>query len=129
MNTLGLGKIFIYAVFSGLSFAFSYKTSGDVTDTGFAFAILNQFSQTGDEQIQAAILILSIVLTIFFIYSLSKFFRQVYEQRQVGIITAVLGFSGSFLILSSSEQQTFLVAVGAMLWIAGIVLIVLAKRG
>ncbi len=129
MNTLGLGKIFIYAVFSGLSFAFSYRTSGDATDTGFAFAILNQFSQTGDEQIQAAILILSIVLTIFFIYSLSKFFRQVYEQRQVGIITAVLGFSGSFLILSSSEQQTFLVAVGAMLWIAGIVLIVLAKRG
>ena len=125
---MGLGKVFIYSVFSGLSFAFSYKTSGDATDGGFAFAILNQISQRGDEQIQAAILVLSIVLTIFFIYSLSRFFRQVYEQRQAGIITAVLGFSGSFLILSSNQQQTFLVVAGAMLWIAGIVLIVLAKR-
>jgi len=125
---LGLGKVFIYSVFSGLSFAFSYKTSGDATDGGFAFAILNQISQRGDEQIQAAILVLSIVLTIFFIYSLSRFFRQVYEQRQAGIITAVLGFSGSFLILSSNQQQTFLVVAGAMLWIVGIVLIVLAKR-
>lgn len=125
---MGLGKVFIYSVFSGLSFAFSYKTSGDATDGGFAFAILNQISQRGDEQIQAAILVLSIVLTIFFIYSLSRFFRQVYEQRQAGIITAVLGFSGSFLILSSNQQQTFLVVAGAMLWIAGIVLIVLAKK-
>ena len=125
---MGLGKVFIYSVFSGLSFAFSYKTSGDATDGGFAFALLNQISQRGDEQIQAAILVLSIVLTIFFIYSLSRFFRQVYEQRQAGIITAVLGFSGSFLILSSNQQQTFLVVAGAMLWIAGIVLIILAKR-
>ena len=125
---MGLGKVFIYSVFSGLSFAFSYKTSGDATDGGFAFALLNQISQRGDEQIQAAILVLSIVLTIFFIYSLSRFFRQVYEQRQAGIITAVLGFSGSFLILSSNQQQTFLVVAGAILWIAGIVLIVLAKR-
>lgn len=125
---MGLGKVFIYSVFSGLSFAFSYRTSGDATDGGFAFAILNQISQRGDEQIQAAILVLSIVLTIFFIYSLSRFFRQVYEQRQAGIITAVLGFSGSFLILSSNQQQTFLVVAGAMLWIAGIVLIVLAKK-
>ena len=125
---MGLGKVFIYSVFSGLSFAFSYKTSGDATDGGFAFALLNQISQRGDEQIQAAILVLSIVLTIFFIYSLSRFFRQVYEQRQAGIITAVLGFSGSFLILSSNQQQTFLVVAGAMLWIVGIVLIVLAKR-
>lgn len=115
-------------MFGGLSFAFSYRTSGDATDGGFAFAILNQISQRGDEQIQAAILVLSIVLTIFFIYSLSRFFRQVYEQRQAGIITAVLGFSGSFLILSSNQQQTFLVVAGAMLWIAGIVLIVLAKK-
>ena len=125
---MGLGKVFIYSVFGGLSFAFSYRTSGDASDGGFAFAILNQISQRGDEQIQAAILVLSIVLTIFFIYSLSRFFRQVYEQRQAGIITAVLGFSGSFLILSSNQQQTFLVVAGAILWIAGIVLIILAKK-
>ena len=125
---MGLGKVFIYSVLSGLSFAFSYRTSGDASDGGFAFAILNQISQRGDEQIQAAILILTFVLTILSIYSLSKFFKQVYEQRLVGIITAVVGFSGSFLILSSNQQQTFFVVGGAILWIAGIVLIILTKK-
>jgi len=125
---LGLGKIFIYSVLSGLSFAFSYRISGDASDGGFAFTILNQISQSGNEQIQAAILILSIVLTIFFIYSLSRFFRQIYEQRLTGIITSVVGFSGSFLILSSSELQTFFIVLGAMLWIAGILLIIIAKK-
>lgn len=124
---MGLGKIFIYSLFSGLSFAFSYNLSGDATDAGFAFTLLNQISQNADEQIQAAILIISIVFTVFFIYSLSKFFRQVYEKRVIGIVTAILGFSGSFLILSS-QQQTIFVVFGALLWIAGIVLIVLARR-
>jgi hypothetical protein len=125
---LGLGKIFIYSVFSGLSFAFSYRISEDAPDAGFAFDILNQISQNTNEQIQAGILILSIVLAILSIYSLSKFFRQIYEQRLIGIITVIVGFSGSFLILSGSQQETFLVAVGAALWIAGIALIIIAKR-
>jgi len=125
---LGLGKVFVYSVLSGLSFAFSYRTTGDASDGGFAFAILNQISQRGDEQIQAAILILSIVLTILSIYSLSRFFKQVYEQRLIGIITAIVGFSGSFLILSSSQQETFFVVGGAVLLITGIILIIIAKK-
>ncbi len=125
---MGLGKIFIYSVFSGLSFAFSYRISEGAPDGGFAFSILNQLSQNGNEQIQAGILVLSIVLAILSIYSLSKFFRQIYDQRIVGIITAVVGFSGSFLILSGSQQETFFVIVGAVLWIVGIVLIIIAKK-
>jgi len=125
---LGLGKIFIFAVFSGLSLAFSYRTSGDTSDVGFGFVLLNQISQAGDAQIQAAIMVLSIVVTIFFIFNLARFMRQVYEQRLVGIITAILGFSGSFLVLSSNQEQTFFVVIGFVLWIAGIVVIILGKK-
>ena len=109
---MGLAKIFIFSVFSGLSFAFSYRTSGDASDVGFAFVFLNQISQAADAQIQAAVMVLSIVVTIFFIYSLARFMRQVYEQRLVGIVTVILGFLGSFLVLSSSQEQTFFVVIG-----------------
>jgi len=125
---LGLSKIFIFSVFSGISFTFSYRTSGDASDVGFGFVLLNQISQTGDEQIQAAIMVLSIVVTIFFIYSMARFIRRVYEQRLAGIVTAVLGFSGSFLVLSGSQEQTFFVVIGFVLWIAGIVVIILGKK-
>ena len=124
---MGLGKILIFSVFSGISFAFSYRTSGDASDVGFAFVFLNQISQAANAQIQALVLVLSIVFTIFFIYSLARFMRQVYDQRLAGIVTAILGFSGSFLVLSSQEQSE-LVVLGFSLWIAGIVIIILGKK-
>jgi hypothetical protein len=70
---LGLRKIFIFSVFGGFSFAFSYRTSGDASDVGFTFVLLNQLSQTGDSQTQALIMVLSIIVTVFFIYSLARF--------------------------------------------------------
>ena len=125
---MGLRKIFIFSVFSGFSFAFSYRTSGDASDVGFTFVLLNQLFQTGDSQTQALIMVLSIIVTVFFIYSLARFIGQIYEQRLAGIIIAVLGFSGSFLILSSSQQQTIFIIFGAILWITGIVVAILLKK-
>jgi len=124
---LGLGKIFIFALFAGISFAFSYNASGDASDAGFASLLLNQISQTGDSQIQAAILILSIILTIFAIFNLARFMRQVYEKRLAGIVTVVLGFSGSFLVLFSSQEQNF-VLFGFVLMIAGIIIVILGRK-
>lgn len=125
---MGLGKVFIFSVFSGLSFAFSYRTSGDTSDVGYAFVLLNRISQSADEQVQAIVLVLSIVFTIFFIYSLARFMRQVYEQRLAGIVTVILGFSGSFLVVSSNQEQSFLMVIGFTLWIAGIVVIILGRK-
>ncbi len=127
-NLLGLGKIFIFSVFSGLSFAFSYRISGDTPEVGFGFVILNLLNQYGDARIQAVVMILSIIVTIFFIYGLTVFIRQVYEQRLIGVATAVLGFSGSFLILSSTQQQTYLIFLGASFWIIGIIVGLLGKK-
>ena len=123
---MGLGKIFIFSVFSGFSSAFSYRTGGDTSDAGLSFAILNQLSQT--EDLKALILVLSIIATIFFIFSLARFFGQIYEQRLAGIIIAVVGFAGSFLIFSSVQQQTILIIFGVILWITGIVGALLVKK-
>jgi len=125
---LGLGKIFFFSAISGLSFAFSYRTSGDTSDVGFAFVLLDWLNQTGDSQIQALVTIVSIVVTIIFIYGLSRFFRQIYEERRAGIIIAVLAFTGSFIILSSSQQQTFFIFLGIGLWIIGIIITFVGRK-
>lgn len=127
MNTLGLGKIFIFSALSGISFAFSYRT-GQGSQGGTVFVLLDLLNKSGDATTQAIVTIVSIVATIFFIFSLSRFFRQIYEHRLEGIITAVVGFSGSFIIMSSSEQNSELIIVGVGLWITGIVIAMLLVR-
>jgi len=125
---LGLGKIFIFSVFSGLSFAFSYKASGDTTDVGgFVFVILDLLSATGDSGTQGLVVIISIVVTIFSIYGLSVFMRQIIEERLAGIITVIVGFSGSFLILSTQQEDYFIV-MGVSLWIIGIIIVSLVRK-
>ena len=51
-----------------------------------------------------------------------------YENRLAGGVTAVVGFTGSFVIMSSSEQNPLLIFLGAGLWIAGIVIASLLGR-
>jgi hypothetical protein len=125
---MGLGKIFIFSALSGISFAFSYRTGQGPLQTGLVFALLDTLNRSGDPNTHTFVMIVSIVATIFFIYSLSVFFRQIYENRLAGIITAVVGFAGSFVIMSSSEQDTQLIFLGIGLLIAGIVIARLLVR-
>ena len=70
---------------------------------------------------QTFVMIASIVATIFFIYSLAVFFRNIYENRLAGIIIAIVGFAGSFVIFSSSDQNPQLIFLGVGLWIVGLI--------
>lgn len=124
---MGLGKIFLFSALSGISFAFSYRT-GQESQTGIVFVILDMLNKSGDATTHAFVTVASIAATIFFIYGLSVFFRQIYEHRLAGVVTAVVGFSGSFVILSSSEQNPLLIFLGAGLWVAGIVIASLFRK-
>ena len=124
---MGLGKIFLFSALSGISFAFSYRT-GQESQAGIVFVILDMLNKSGDATTHAFVTVASIVATIFFIYGLSVFFRQIYEHRLAGVVTAVVGFLGSFVILSSSEQNPLLIFLGAGLWIAGIVIASLFRK-
>ena len=124
---MGLGKIFLFSALSGISFAFSYRT-GQESQAGIVFVILDMLNKSGDATTHAFVTVASIVATIFFIYGLSVFFRQIYEHRLAGVITAVVGFLGSFVILSSSEQNPLLIFLGAGLWVAGIVIASLFRK-
>lgn len=124
---MGLGKIFIFSALSGISFTFSYRTRQE-SQGGAVFVLLDLLNKSGDATTQAFVTIASIVATIFFIYSLSVFFRQIYKHRLAGIVTAIVGFSGSFVIMLSSEQNLQIIIVGVGLWIIGIVIAMLFGR-
>ena len=124
---MGLGKIFIFSTLSGISFAFSYRI-GQEPQGGIVFVLLDFVNKSGDATTQTFVTIASIAATIFFIYSISVFFRQIYENRLAGVITAVVGFSGSFVIMASSQQNPLLIFLGVGLWITGIVIAMLLVR-
>lgn len=124
---MGLGKIFIFSALSGISFSFSYRT-GQESQGGAVFTLLEMLNRSGETSIQAFVTIASIIATIFFIFGLAKFFREIYEHRLAGIITAVVGFLGSFVILSDSALNYNVIILGVGLWVIGIVIAVLLVR-
>lgn len=124
LNTLGLGKIFLFSIFTGLSFGFAYKIGGTDPELGFSFTILNLFSNYIDSSIQVLIMLISSLFAIFFIFRLASFFRQVYEHRLVGAITSILGFFGSFLVMLGQLNNFQLIGLGIGFWVIGLTLVV-----
>jgi hypothetical protein len=124
---MGLGKIFVFSALSGISFTFSY-TTGQELQAGFVFVLLDMLNRSEDATTQGLVTVVSIVATVFFIYGISVFFRQIYDNRLAGIVTAVSGFAGSFVILSSSQQNPLLIFLGVGLWITGIIIARLVKK-
>lgn len=111
----------VFAAMTGISFAFAYVTSGEPSQIGTSFAILNLISQNFDPALQSVIMIVSAALAIYFVFSLAKFFREVYENRLYGVLIAVLGFSGSILIILASSSSNGIV-LGVAFWLVGVIL-------
>lgn len=118
---MGLLKILVFAAMTGVSFAFAYATSGDPSQIGTSFAILNSISQNFDPALQSVIMIVSVALSIYFIFSLAKFFREVYENKFYGAVIAVLGFSGSLLVVLASQSSNA-IFLGVAFWLVGAIL-------
>ena len=124
---MGLLKILVFAAMTGISFAFAYVTSGEPSEIGTSFAILNSISQNFDPALQSVIMIVSVALAIYFVFNLAKFFREVYENRLYGVIISVLGFSGSMLVVLASQSSNGIV-LGVALWFVGIILAIYKNK-
>lgn len=80
---------------------------------GIGFTSIDFFSNYLDPSLQTLIVLISSVFTIFFIFRLAKFFREIYEHKLAGIVTAILGFFGSFLVVLSQENShAFVLGIG-----------------
>lgn len=104
----------LFSALTGISFAFALGSGAGAASLGLAR--IDFFSQYIDPSIHALTAIVSSVFTIFFIFRLSRFFREVYEHRLAGIVVAALGFSGSFLVVFA-QQNSHVFVLGIGLWI------------
>ena len=124
---MGLPKILALSTLSGLSFGFTYKIGGELSGR-VGFVILDLVFENVDSRIQGLIMIISLVVTIFFIYGLTKFIRQVYEQQFLGMITAILGFSGSILVVTSTQESTYFIFLGMGAWVIGVFIVFFGNK-
>lgn len=114
---LGLKNIFIFSLLSGISFGISYRASGGVSQIGLGPIFFDSLSQYLDSSTLTILTIISAVITVFFIFKLASFFREIYEQQSVGAIISALAFAGSLIVVFGSFQNMTFVLVGVGCWI------------
>lgn len=125
---MGLVKILAFSIMTGISFAFAYRTSGEPSQIGVGFSILDLISQNVGPTLQAGIMIASAALTLYFVYRLAKFFRDIYEHRLFGIVVAALGFSGSLLVILAPENNSNVLVLGVAFWLVGGIVVMYHKN-
>jgi len=125
---LTLRKIFLFSVFAGISFGFAYKIGETNPEIGSGFTFLNLISNYADSSIQVFLTLISLVFTIFFIFKLATFFKQVYESRLNGVVTAILGFFGSLFVVFVHQNGIPLFGLGIGLLIIGTTIIILHDK-
>ena len=121
---MGLAHILVFAALSGFSFGFAYMIGDGTTGGGMGFVILDLFSEYLDSSTQVLIIIISSVLTLFFVYKLGIFFRQVYEHRLEGIATSLFGFFGSLVVIFSPQENSNVFVLGIGLWLVGAIIVI-----
>jgi len=120
---MGLAKILVYSAFAGFSLTLAQQFGGESAGLGVSSVILSLLPSFSDPQIQSAVILGSIVLTILSIYGTAKLLVQIYENKLAGIATAVLGFLGSISIFFAQDTNYFIfLGVGA--WVIGIAIVV-----
>jgi hypothetical protein len=119
---LGLASLLVYSIISGISFSFAFRIISDTSEGGFETSIMKQITNS-NPSVEALMLVIFFVLSIYSIYRLANFFGKVYEQRIVGIATVTLGYSGSFLIVYGSQNPSYFIFLGIGAWILGGVIV------
>lgn len=125
---MGLPSILIFSALTGISFSFAIRAGVETSGAGLNFVVLDFFSRLADPTVQSMVVIISSIFAIFFIFRLAKFFRQVIENRLLGIITSALGFSGSFLVMLAPQDNSHLLFLGIAIWSVGAIVVIFYKK-
>ncbi len=125
---MGLPRILVFSALTGISSGLAISATGESSVPGFNFVIFNYFSQFLDSNLQTLLVIISSIFTIFFIFRLAKFFRDVYEHKLAGIATAILGFSGSILVILAPQENSHVLVLGIGVWIIGLSVVIFTGK-
>jgi len=123
---LGLGKIFVSSLCLGISVSFAYLLSGNAK-SALSFFIFDSINNTTNPTIQPLVMLSTLILAVFSIFSMAKMFRHIYENKIRGIIVAIFGFFGSILCFGFQESFQIII-LGAGLWCIGIIIIFTARN-
>ena len=125
LKALGLPHILSYSALTGVSFGFFYRINSEQSTS---FPALDVISKNLDASSQAVVMIISLIITVYSVYRLAKFFSQVFEHRLAGILTAVLGFSGTFLIMLGIENNSHVFVLGIGSVVIGVMITIFYKK-
>jgi predicted tellurium resistance membrane protein TerC len=125
---MGLPNILVFSALTGISFSSAIGASGGLGGIGSSFGTFDFFSRYLDPTFQTLLVVISSIFTIFFIFRLAKFFREIFENQLAGIGTAILGFVGSFLVILSPQDNTHVFVVGIGLWIFGTFIVIAYRK-
>ena len=118
----------IYSAISGVSFGFFYRINSEPSSAGIGIPTLDVISKNLDPSSQAVVMIISLIITVYSVYRLGKFFSQVFEHRLAGILTAAQGFFGTFLIVLGIEKNSHVFFGGVGLLIIGVMITIFYKK-
>lgn len=116
---MGLFQILVFSALSGASFGFALRV-GETSGASASFVLFDLVSNSSEPSIQVLVGIISIIFSIFFIFRLAKFLKEIYEHRLAGIGTTILGFSGSFLIILATLDNSHIMIIGIGILIIGV---------
>jgi len=125
---MGLPHILVFSALTGISFSSAIGASGGLGGAGASFVMFDFFSRYLDSNLQTLLVVISSIFTIFFIFRLAKFFREVLDNRLTGIGTAILGFVGSFFIMFAPQYNSHVFVAGIGLWIFGTFIIFVYRK-
>ena len=125
---MGLPRILVFSALTGISFPSAIGASGGLGDIGASFVMFDFFSRYLDSNLQTLMVVISSIFTIFFIFRLAKFFREVLDNQLAGIVTAILGFVGSFLIMFAPQDNSHVFVAGIGLWIFGTFIVIVYRK-
>src|SRR3990172_11956589 len=125
---MGLPHILVFSALTGISFSSAIGVSGGIGVIGSSFVMFDFFSRYLDSNLQTLMVVISSIFTIFFIFRLAKFFREVLDSRLAGIGTAILGFVGSFLIMFAPQDNSHVFVAGIGLWVFGTFIVFVYRK-
>ncbi len=125
---MGLPRILVFSALTGISSGLAISATGESSLPGVNFVLFDYFSQFLDSNLQTLLVIISSIFTIFFIFRLAKFFRDVYEHKLAGIATAILGFIGSILVILAPQENSHVLVLGIGVWIIGLSVVIFAGK-
>ena len=125
---MGLPRILIFSALTGISFSAAIGASSATGGFGGGLAFSELTLRYLDSSVQTLMVIVSTIFTIFFIFRLAKFFREILDNKITGVATAVLGFAGSCLIVLSPQDNSHVFVVGIGLWILGLFVVIVYRN-